>query len=470
MAVDLPNGWSPRPYQYDLWGYLENGGLRADVAAHRRWGKDDVALHWEAIAAHQRVGTYWHMLPEASQAKKAIWEAVNPHTGKRRIDEAFPHDLRATVRNDEMFIRFKNGSSWQVVGSDNYNSLVGSPPIGIVFSEWSLAKPEAWTYLRPILAENGGWAMFIWTPRGRNHATRAFEARERDPEWFTQRSPATATNVFTPAQLAKERQELIDENGSEEEGDAKYRQEYLVDFDAAVPGSYYGSLMSKAQVEGRIGDVPYDPTLPVITAWDIGVDDYTAIWFLQENGREVRAIDYYEASGEGAEAIVRAALPELLPSQLERYEGCLALGRTKPYRYGQHHLPHDVMVREWGAGAKTRFQTLTTLGVKPIRVGVAMDPADRINAARRILPVVSFDAKRCAVGLDRLRNYRKRWNTSLSIYTGPLHDENSHGSDAFGEFAVNCRIVPKTTQRPDKPKDRWDSDDEGGSDGSWKTR
>lgn len=437
MRVRLPNNWTPRSYQRPLWDYLEKGGKRADVAAHRRWGKDDVSLHWEAIAAHQRVGTYWHMLPEAAQAKKAIWEAVNPHTGKRRIDEAFPAELRDTVRNDEMFIRFKNGSSWQVVGSDNYNSLVGSPPLGVVFSEWSLAKPDAWTYMRPILAENDGWAIFIWTPRGRNHATRSFEAREQDPTWFTIRSTALTTGVFTAEQLSKERADLISESGSEEEGDAKYRQEYLVDFNAAVPGSYFGAAITKAQDSGRIGSFPYDPALPVQTAWDIGVADYTAIWFFQENGLEVRAIDYFETSGEGVETIA----PIL---------------EAKGYRYGVHYLPHDVMVREWGQGARSRYQTLLTSGIKPVRVGAAQGPEERINASRRLMPIVSFDAVRCAQGIDRLRNYRKRWNASLSTYTGPLHDENSHGADAFGEYAINCPVAPKLVKPPSaNPPDLW---------------
>lgn len=395
------------------------------------------------------------MLPEAAQARKAIWDAINPHTGLRRIDEAFPHELRANTREQDMFIRFKNGSTWQVVGSDNYDSLVGSPPVGVVFSEWALAKPNAWTYLRPILAENGGWALFIWTPRGRNHATRAFEARERSDHWFTERLPATKTTVFSADQLALERQELIDEEGSEEEGDARYRQEYLVDFDAAVPGSYFGSAIAQAREEGRIGRFPYDPRLPVLTSWDIGVDDYTAIWFLQQNGLLVRAIDYFETAGEGAEAIVRAALPELLPDPDERAEALASAKRPIPYRYANHFLPHDVKVREWGAGARTRLQTLQGLGVKPINVGVAADPADRINAVRRLMPALSFDAERCATGIDRLRNYRKRWNKSLMAYTGPLHDDNSHGADAIGEFAINCRIAEPPPKPKPKPRDIW---------------
>jgi phage terminase large subunit len=355
-----------------------------------------------------------------------------------------------------MFIRFVNGSTWQVVGSDNYNSLVGSPPVGVVFSEWSLAKPEAWSYLRPILAENDGWVLFIWTPRGRNHATRAFEAREREGDWYTQRLPATKTDVFTAEQLERERRELISEEGSEEEGEARYRQEYMVDFNAAVPGSYYGRQISDAQDEGRIGEYSYDTALPVLTAWDIGVDDYTAVWFMQENGRQVRAIGYYETAGIGPEQIVPEALPELMPDKDKAAERLIELGRLKPYRYGEHFLPHDVMVREWGAGARTRFQTLRSLGVTPIRVGVAMDPADRINAGRRLFPFVHFDAEACAVGLDRLRNYRKRWNRSLMVYTGPLHDENSHGADAYGEFAVNCALSRVVKAEPPKePKDRY---------------
>lgn len=466
-TIRLPNNWTPRPYQRKLWDYLERGGLRADVAWHRRAGKDEVALNRTAVASFERVGTYWHMLPEASQARKAIWDAINPHTGKRRIDEAFPKALRETTREQDMLIRFVNGSTWQVVGSDNFNSLVGSPPVGIVFSEWSLARPDSWTYLRPILAENGGWALKIWTPRGRNHATRSFEGRENDPGWFTQRLAATETGVFTAEQLARERDELIRDAGSEDEGDAKYRQEYLVDFNAAVPGSYFGAHLTKAQESGRIGKFDYDPALVVNTAWDIGVDDYTAIWFVQENGREARAIDYYETSGEGAEAIVRAAMPELNPDASQRADALLALGR-KPYRYGAHFLPHDVMVREWGAGAKTRFETLVGLGVKPIRRGAPLGPEERINAARRLLPAVSFDATRCATGLDRLRNYRRSWNKSLMVFGPPLHDENSHGADAFGEFAVNCRIVPPPVNPPPtKPPDLWGRERKTTND--WKT-
>jgi hypothetical protein len=428
--LHMPVDWVPRDHQFDLWMALRRGCKRADVVAHRRWGKDDVALHWAALAASHRQGNYWHLLPEAAQGRKAIWEAVNPHTGRRRIEEAFPAEVRAHRDNQDMKLTLGNGSTWQVAGSDNFNSLVGSSPAGVVFSEWSLAKPDAWSYIRPILAENNGWALFLWTPRGRNHATTAFESRDRDKAgWFTLRASARETGVFTPEQLARERAELIAEMGSEEEGHARYASEYLVDFEAAAPGAYYGSVLAAAAAEGRVGRVPYDPALKVDTAWDLGIDDYTAIWFFQQAGREVRAIDYFETSGEGLQAVVRQAIA------------------SKPYVYGTHHLPHDVMVRELGAAGRTRHETLGSLGVWPISVGAAMDPEERINAARLMIPLTWFDGEKCAVGLERLRAYRKRWSRATRSYAGPLHDAASHGADAFGEFAAN-RLGAAVARRP----------------------
>jgi phage terminase large subunit len=403
------------------------------VVAHRRWGKDDLALHWAAAQASTQAGVYWHMLPEAAQGRKAIWSAVNPHTGRKRIDEAFPAFFRERRCEQDMRLELKNGSIWQVVGSDNFNSLVGSPPRGIVFSEWALAKPDAWTYLRPILAENGGWALFLWTPRGRSHATQAFDSRARQPDWFTLKSPATATEVFTPAQLERERAELIAELGSVEEGEARFASEYLVDFDAAAPGAYYAGLLGEAERAGRIVSVPYDPALKVDTAWDLGVHDYTAIWFFQQVGAEVRAIDYFETGGEGLAAIVDQGLS------------------GKPYVYGTHHLPHDVMVRELGANGRSRHQSLTELGLAGIHVGEAISPHDRINAARQMIPITWFDAERCALGLTRLRAYRKAWSRARRIYTGPMHDDASHGADAFGEFAINRRGAFKPRPAPQRP-------------------
>lgn len=407
----------PRPYQFGLWQYLEQGGTRAVAVCHRRWGKDDLALHWTAVAAHQRVGTYWHMLPEYAQARKAIWDAVNPHTGIRRIDEAFPKETREKTDEQQMFIRFKCGSTWQVVGSDSFNSLVGSPPVGLVFSEWALADPAAWAYLRPILLENGGWALFIYTSRGRNHGHKTWMLSQEDSNWFGVRQNALETGVFSAEQLESELREYKIDYG-EEDGEALFNQEYMCSFDAAILGAYYGRLISRLDQDGRICSVPYDPTMPVYTSWDLGIDDATAVWFVQVAGSEVRVIDYMEIRGRGLTDIAKEIM-------------------RKPYLYAEHYMPHDVETRELST-AKTRKQTLESVGLQPIRAGSRLPVQDGINAVRNILPRCVFDARKCEKGLEALRSYRVEFDSKTKTpKRQPLHDWSSHPADAFRELAVN---------------------------------
>ena len=407
--------WKPRAYQRKLWGYLERGGKRAVAVWHRRAGKDEAALHWTAVAAHQKPATYWHMLPQASQARKAIWDAVNSHTGKRRIDEAFPIELRATTRNNEMAIQFKNGSHWQVVGSDNYNSLVGSPPYGVVFSEWSLSDPQAWSYIRPILAENGGWAVFIYTPRGRNHGKSFFENAMKDDEWFAEKLPATATGVFTPRQLVNEEREYVQDYGLND-GKGRYRQEYMCDFEAAISGSYYAHEMQRAEEEDRIGSVPWLPRHPVHTCWDLGFKDSQCIWFFQIVGDDVRWIDYLENSG---------VATGWYANEL----------RARAYTYGKHMLPHDGDRSEQTSGLSVK-ETLADLGIQAEIVPVT-PKHNSINASRQLIPLSHFDAKKCARGIEVLRNYRREWDEKRKVFHDkPLHDWASHGSDAYATGAV----------------------------------
>lgn len=464
VRVELPgNGWTPRDDQMPIWQYLNKTerGARADICAHRRYGKDDVCLHWGAVASQRRVGTYWHMLPEAAQARKAIWEAVNPRTGKRRIDEAFPQALRANTRDTDMLIRFKNGSTWQVLGSDNYNSFVGSPPIGVTFSEWSLANPMSWSYVRPILLENGGWALFLWTPRGRNHATRAFESRARDPDWFTRKISARQTPVFTEEQLQKELKEMIDEAGSKQEGEALFRTEYLVDFDAPVPGSYYAENMMNAAEEFRIGKIDYNPKYPVFTCWDLGMDDYTSIWFFQKvAGNFYNFIDYYETQGLGFEDISRDR-PGIVT---EAFKGKMA------WKFQMHYLPHDVKVRELGAKGQARKLVLKKEGVWPIRTGIPRDLDEAIPITRKFLKKCRFDEEKCEAGIEHLKQYRKKFNKSLGVYTGESHDEHSHAADALREAAMNAglMVVKEETKAGTRPDDRYSKFRKRGP-SSWKT-
>jgi hypothetical protein len=402
------------------WSALESGIKRALLIWHRRAGKDDVCLHWAATQAVQRIGNYWHMLPEYSQARKSVWEAVNPRTGKRRIDEAFPDAICATKRSQDMFIRFHNGSTWQLVGSDTYNSLVGSPPVGITASEWALADSAAWAYLRPILRENDGWALFITTVRGRNHVWRMYEAHKADPEWFVQVLSAEQTGTMTPAELHKERIEYQAEYGIDD-GDALFAQEYLCSWDAAIVGSYYGRMIREAEAQGRVRSVPYEPNALVNTAWDLGLSDMTAIWFFQLVGAEIRVIDYLQSSGQ----------------ELAWYASEIS---RRGYHYGEHILPPDAEARELQT-SRSRTQTLRELGLN-VRVlkGKGAERilvADGINAVRTILPRCYFDAQKTATGLDCLRAYRREYDEVRKTYHDrPVHDWASHGSDAFRYLAL----------------------------------
>ena len=163
---------------------MQGGGKRAYAVWHRRAGKDEVCLHNTAVQAMTRVGNYWHTLPEFLQGRKAIWTAINAHTGKRRIDEAFPIAWRDSTNDNEMFIRLKNGSTFQILGSDRYDASLGAGVAGITYSEWALSNPSAWAYHRPILQENNGWAVFITTPRGHNHAYDLFKHAKVSKDWF----------------------------------------------------------------------------------------------------------------------------------------------------------------------------------------------------------------------------------------------------------------------------------------------
>ena len=231
-SVERRIRWYQRPFHE----YLVNTPCaRAIEIAHRRWGKDEVVLAATCELAFKRVGSYWHCLPEYAQARKALWTAVNAHTGRRRIDEAFPPELRESTNDQEMFIRFKNGSTWQMIGSDRYDATVGAGVAGIAYSEWALANPSAWAYHRPMLEENNGWAAFITTPRGRNHAKSMYDMAVKSPRWFAEISSINETRALTSEQLDESLAEYIAIYG-EDIGRAQFDQEYLCSFNAAILG------------------------------------------------------------------------------------------------------------------------------------------------------------------------------------------------------------------------------------------
>lgn len=414
--IRLPHEWQPRGYQRAAWDYLERGGKHAELIWCRRAGKDEVALHRTAVAAMERIGTYWHMLPMAAQARKAIWNAVNPRTGKKRIDEAFPEPIRRKKNDQEMYIELINGSTWQVLGSDNYNSMVGAPPAGIVYSEWALSNPAAKAYLRPIIAENDGWQIFITTPRGKNHAYTTFQAARENPNSFAQIITARQTGQYTEEKLEALRKEYVNDFG-EAVGDALFEQEFLCSFETPVLGAVYAKELREAA--DRIRNVPYDRTKPVHIYWDLGRRDKTCIWFVQYAPFEYRVIDYLEGTGKHISEYI---------AELQR----------KPYAYGTCGLPHDAN-NELLASQRTVAQQLRDAGFKTKTV-VKTSVDTRIEAARGVFPLCYFDERNCRIGLDALTNYCYDVDNDTKQYSKePRHDWASHAADAFGYFAIDAK-------------------------------
>ena len=416
--IRLPYKFIPRDYQLPVLGALDGGAERAVCVWHRRSGKDKTFINHLARCMYERVGAYYYLFPTYQQGRKILWNGRDRDGFK--FTDHFPKELRIRTNNSEMLIEFENGSIFQVIGTDKIDSIVGSNPLGCVFSEYALQNPAAWDFLRPILAENGGWAIFNFTPRGKNHGYNLFKMAQGDPErWFSQVLTVKDTGAIPESVLEQERREIVAKDGN----DAFYQQEYMCSFDVPIQGAYYAYQLMAADDEGRIGNVPHTPSAKVNTAWDLGIGDATAIWFFQTVGREIRVIDYYESSGEGLAFYIK----EL---------------QNKPYIYSDHYAPHDIEVRELGTG-KSRLEVAKGLGIN-FTVAPMLTVEDGIEAVRNILPRCWFDTKKCENGLSALRSYHKEWDEKNQTFKlRPHHDWSSHGADAFRMFAVLYKEMTK---------------------------
>lgn len=430
--ISLPHNWSPRDYQKPAWLALQRLSVRSDplnravMVWPRRHGKDDVCLHHNACSAFERVGNYWYMLPEYNQCRKAIWDAVNPHTGKKRIDEAFPPEIRANTLQQEMKIIFPNGSSWQLMGSDNYDALVGSPPVGLTFSEYGLSNPSSWGYLRPILLENKGWAIFNSTPRGKNHFYKMYEYAKSDENWFAQLLTVDETGLFSQDDLLRELRELQSEHG-DDYGRALWLQEYFCSFDAAIPGAVWADSLMALEGRGGLTKVPHTEGYPVFTAWDLGRSDMTCVWFFQVVGEQINIIDYYANNFQEVEDL----------SLMLRDNA-----KERKFKYGKNWLPHDAFSIKMGMGGKSVIQQFIDCRnqiLREDRIDIGkfdrvpdLGREDGIQAARKTFHYCRFDSEYCSDGFDHLKSYHRKYDTELKVFSlQPVHDEHSHPADAF---------------------------------------
>jgi hypothetical protein len=374
-------------------------------------GKDVCAFNLMIRAALRRIGVYYYIFPTYSQARKVIWDSITIE-GERFLNY-IPKELIVNTNTTEMKINLINGSLIQLIGSDHIDALVGTNPIGIVFSEYALQDPRAYQFLRPILLANDGWAMFISTPRGKSHLWELYNVTLKSSEWFCSKLSVEDTKHIPLESIQKE----IDEGLISED---LVQQEYFCSFEMGVEGAYYTKYIDKMRLKGQIGQVPYEPNFKVNTAWDLGVRDSTCIIFFQMIGQTIRIIDYYEKNKEG----------------LEHYVQVLA---QKGYVYGKHIAPHDIRVREFGSGM-TRWEKARQLGIT-FTIAPDVSIVDGIEAVRSTLGKVWLDEFLAAKLIKALENYRQEYDPKKRIYKPfPLHNEFSHGSDAM---RMLCVSLPK---------------------------
>ena len=409
----------------------------AAIVAHRRAGKTVACINElikAALTCTKEAPRFGYLAPFYAQAKDIAWDYLKRYTA------VLPS---VGINESELRVDLPTGARIRLYGGENADRIRGVYFDGVVVDEPADIDPRVWPeIIRPALADRQGWAVFIGTPKGRNafyelvhgDADGKWIGAVKSPEWFSLILKASETGILDPAELDAARVAMSPD---------QYAQEFECSFEAALQGSYYGSLMNELEAKGRIREVRHEPALSVHTAWDLGWNDPTAIWFVQLAGQEVRIIDYYEASGVG----------------LDHYAQVL---KSKTYSYGDHILPHDADVGEMGSG-RTRVQTLNGLGINP-RVLPNRPIPDGINAARLLLPKCWFDDLKCKRGIEALRQYRHEFDEERKVFKPkPLHDWTSHAADAFRYLAMGLPDAWSDL----KPVDRYAHTPKRG--GSWMT-
>ncbi len=377
----------------------------ACLVCHRRAGKTVACIHDLQDAALRSTlvrPRYAYIAPLRNQAKAVAWDYLKAAMSPLR-------DLGATVNEAELRVDYPNGGQVRLHGSDNPDALRGIYLDGVVLDEFADHDPRVWSeVISPALSDRGGWAVFIGTPKGRNEFYKIYKQSQTDDDWFNLMLKASESKILSDDELEVQRKTKSED---------QYAQEYECSFDAAIVGAYYGKLMQQAESDKRISGVPYEPSAQVWTAWDLGIRDATAIWFAQLVGREIRIIDYYEASGVDLGHYVRE------------------LG-NRPYIYAGHIVPHDAQAKELGTG-KSRLEVLESLGLKHLTIAPMHRVEDGINAVRVFLPKCWFDATKTARGVDALKLYRADYSDKLqALRPSPVHDWTSHAADAMRYLAM----------------------------------
>jgi phage terminase large subunit len=419
----IDGGMVPRHYQLPYMAAMDAGCKFAVWVMHRRGGKDRTALAQTCKMAFKRTGLYWHCLPTLKQGRKVVWDNITSE-GKNLVRATFPDDLVRTRLQDEMKLELVNGSVVQIVGADNFNSLVGASPVHVTYSEWALTDPRAYDFARPILRENNGSASFITTPRGYNHAYKTLEIAKKLPGAFTAVMSIRETGVLSEEDMAMERamgmpEELI-------------QQEYYCDFSSANVGAIVGRYISAAEREGRINeDANWSAGSRIVVSCDLGYRDAAAFWFWQLKQGGFDLVHYEEGTGMDA------------PEWIDRLKNC---GIPIDHVY----MPHDARAKTFA----TKFTVIEQFA-KAFECSIVPRATlqDRINAARMVIPRCTFHIDKTARGLEALRSWAFKWDDERKVFSAePEHDWASHGADAFSYGAQAVRELvgeQRVARKPD---------------------
>lgn len=410
--------FKPWPHQKELFHALEEDGYKRIIGVcHRRNGKDVSAFNATIRQALSVVGSYAYFLPTYSQARRVIWDSVL-NDGTKFLD-FIPKELIARKSQQAMSIELINGSQIFLAGSDSYDRLVGINVRGIVFSEAALMDERAWTYFSPILNANGGWAIFISTPRGNNFFYELWKIAKENPKiWYSYMQTILDTKIVSEEAVAKdiERGEISYEHA---------QQEYYCSFSSGVESTYYGKYVDQMRLQNRIGLYPYDNSQPVHTAWDWGHRDQTVCVFFQLIQNTIRIIDCYAHTGEG----------------LEHYAQML---QKKKYTYGNHIGPHDMRVHELTTN-QTRWAKMHALGFT-FKICPSVPVIDGIEAVRTVLPrtYINESEGNNVELIKALENYRsERVQINGAAISKPLHDKHSDFCDSLRMMAL---MIPHIRQ------------------------
>ena len=396
IEVEIP--YSPRAVFLPFHNRTERW---ACIVAHRRCGKTVACINdlvKRALTEGKQDARYAYVAPYYGQAKAVAWDYLLKYS----------QPVSKQVNHSELWVELVNGSRIRLFGSDNADAMRGIALDGVVIDETADHKPRVWgEILRPALSDRNGWGAFIGTPKGHDAFYETYQKALASQEWYASLLRSSETGILPQTELDDARSGMTAD---------QYAQEFECSFEAAILGAIYAKELDEARSNNRITQVPHDKTLKVDTYWDLGVGDSTSIIFTQSTGREIRIIDYYEASGEG----------------LPHYASIL---QSKGYLYGKHNAPHDIQVRELGSG-RSRLETASSLGIK-FDVVPNASLEDGIHAARMLMGRCLFDKDKCFPLIEALQHYRWDYNDKMGQFkTHPVHDWSSHAADAYRYLAI----------------------------------